>query len=384
MKKIFLFLIVGIVSISLAVPAMALHLEPYPGVKLEFYATNNFSTEYTSTDRKDTGKDKDELQWDISNTFGAFASVGNFSGKWELGFQGPAHLRTNGGIYSRLLYGTYAFSNKLKLTMGQTYFPNFWWPLGSETKEGNTGTGYGASQDARTPMIRIDYGPVYIIAAKVNESVPPTVKAADSHTDTTRKLPKLMAGFDTSVGKHKVGAGVGYQTHDIESSALDLNTEVVSWTAFVHGQFQVTDALTLKSQVIYAQNIPQFGIFGHGSLTTTGPAEKSADAQLDGDRIENSDTFAGFINAFYKIDSAKQVFAGYGYSQSKNDLVNDGEKNAKQEYYAGAQITVYEIPEYGVKMYVVPEFHVFDYMDDEFDKDEGSDTYIGARWKLKF
>ncbi len=377
MKKILLLVITAIFSLAVAMPVSAVHLEPYPGVSLDFYATNNFSTEYKFTDNA-TGEDTEELQWDLSNTFGAFAKTGNFSGKWELGFKQNTG-RTDGGVYSRLLYGTYAFNDKLKLTMGQTYFPNFWWPIGSETKEGNTGTGYGASQDARTPMIRIDYGPAYILAARVFES-----GLSISDADTTRTLPKLMAGFDTTINGNKVGAGVGYQTHDIKSVSLGLDDEVTSWTVFVHGQAPVTDTVTLKSQIFYAQNIPQFGIYGHGTLTTTGPAETSADAQMNGNQIEDSSTIAGFINAHVKISGGNAIFAGYGYSQSENDLVSNGGKNKKQEYYAGAQITVYEIKEAGIKMYVVPEIHMFDYMDDASGTDEGSDLYAGARWKLKF
>ncbi len=379
MKKNLLFVMTLTITLALAMPAMAFHLEPSPGLTFDFYATNNFQTEYRFTDREDSANDEEELQWDISNTFGAMMKYKNFVGKLEMGFK---FADNNDDIYSRLLYGTYSFNDTFKLSMGQMYDPNYWWTY-SNTKAGNAGTGYGIAQSPRTPQIRVDIGPAYVIAARVFESTPATVSAAASDVSTVRKIPRMMVGFDTSIDRHKVGAGIGYNSHTLESATLSMDTTLESWIAFVHGQVSITDNIFLKSQVFYAQNAPQYGLYGHGSRNYTGTNETSAEAQWDGsDGIEDSKTWAGFLHVKAKLGDGKAIFAGYGYSSSENDMVNGGEKNPKQEYYVGGEIDVYESG--AAKMYVVPEIHMFDHMDDESGNDEGSDLYAGARWKLKF
>ncbi len=384
MKRLLIFLTVSLLALALSVPAMAFHYEPIPGVGLDFYASIGLSTESRSTNYSDFQesaagkKDTSVYAMNHSSVFGAITKSGNFYGKFEIGFTNFAsnyNIRVvddnissfTDTVYARLLYGTYAFDETFKLTVGQAYNPSYWWTK-SESKDGNAGYGFGNHYDQRTPMIRLDIGPAYLIAEKVYEFGKPSGSTAEV------KMPKFYVGFDKTIDKHAVGAGFAYQSYKVtEMTTNNLDkADLTSWTVFVHGQAQVTDKVYLKSQVYHAQNVKQIGVEGQASTAV-------AQINSDKDGFDNTKTTAGYLMAYADMGKIRP-FAGYGYSVSKNDQYE--KKDAQQEYYIGSEVDVWKSDH--ARLYVVPEVHVFDRMKDKNGEKEEKETVLGGRWKLAF
>ena len=395
MKKICLLMIIGILTVVLAAPAIAYQLEPLPGLITNFYASIGVSTEYQTTTYSDdqTDEDTSEFVFNHSSVFGMSAKKGNVFVKWEIGMQNYAgefdidtseesvdHTNT---VYARHLYATYAFDETLKLTIGQKFNPSFWYTF-TQSRSGYASLGHGALYDRITPQIRLDIGPAYLIAEKTwtnNKAKEVIAGSLDELTDADEtievKIPKIYVGFDTKIDKHAVGAGVTYNSYGLSyttaGTAGDLDDEnLVSWAAFVHGQVQVTDDIFLKSQVYYAQNASQLGIVGiedeAGVMVTT-----------DGDKFDNTKTVAGYI--FAKADLGTfRPFAGWGYASHDNDQY--AKKDTSMEYYVGCEIDVWKAE--FANAYIVPEIHVWDRLQDRNGDEEETLTVAGVRWLVSF
>jgi hypothetical protein len=380
MKKLLIFTLSLLLIVVFAIPVMAYHLEPTPEIKTQIYGTVNFQNEYRWIDQGEdsTAEDKSELRWDNSNTFGISASYKNFFGIWETGFASS--------IYPRLHYGTWTINPDMSLTIGQQYMPDYWW-TNSDTDAAIGGTGYGVSYVARSPAIRFNYKGAYISGVTVNKvsHFPDSV--------TTKKVPRIYVGYDTMIGNHLLGGGLGYQTYKEESAATGFDDNVQSWHVFLHGQIAVTDVYDLKFNGWYGVNSDEFGILGLNGVvrdtdTGTFPEDYNvnsnrARAQLNdaGDNLIDTKTFA----AMFQIKANKgkvRPMGGVGFSTIKNSQYK--KHDAKIEYWVGAQVDVWEADNKMASIYIVPEFHVFDLMDDPNGKDEGSATYAGLRWKLTF
>lgn len=378
MKKLLLAILISLLTIAFAMPASAMiYFEPTPDLGIDFYASIGLATEYDITKYSDDQKDADPdledtsvLDFYHSSVFGMSAKSGNLYVKWEIGFEN--YEDHSYSIYSRHLYGAYAFSDDLKLTIGQKFNPSFWWTI-SAARSGYAGMGHGAMFDQRTPQIRLDIGPAYLIAEKTwtRSGIP----GLDNES-TEVKLPKVYVGFDKKIDKHAVGAGITYNAYNVTdetTAGMNLDEETLAaWAAFVHGQVQVTDDVYLKSQVYYAQNAPQLGISS---------IEEEADALVnsDGDGFDNTKTIAGFL--FAQADMGKvKPFAGWGYASHDNDQY--GEKDSSMEYYVGAVIDVWKHKYSNAT--IVPEIHVWDRLKDRNDNEEETLTTIGARWYVSF
>lgn len=382
MKKILLFMTICVLSLALTSPAMAFNWTPTPGVDLGIYGNIGISTEYHNTDEP-VDDDTSEYISNNSSTLGAVVKAGNFDGKWELGFlnyNSHKHDKEgspdwdgdtangSGSIYARIIKGTYAFNEMFKLTVGQQLNPSFWW-CNANAKDGSSCVGFGSLFDGFNPQIRADYGPVYVVFNKPYTDG----NVVDADDETTAKIPKVYVGFDKKIDKHAIGAGAGYNSYEITAGSLDKKA-VASWVAYVHGQFQVTDSIYLKSNIYYAKNGKQFGIF---SLDDTSGATDDGTGDF-----YNAKTIGAYIQA--KADFGKfRPFVGYGMiSQDRKDdpAVTDIDK--RQEYYIGTDIDIWKTDQ--ANLVVGPEIHVFDEMDDETGSKDAKTTVISARWKLSF
>ena len=366
------------VAIAFAIPASAMiYFEPTPDLGIDFYASIGLATEYDITNYSDyqknaapTLKDTSVLDFYHSSVFGMSAKSGKLYVKWEVGFENYEDYALS--IYSRHLYGAYAFSDDLKLTIGQTFNPSFWYTY-SSARSGYAGMGHGAMFDQRTPQIRLDIGPAYLIAEKTwtRSGIP----GLDNES-TEVKLPKLYVGFDKKIAKHAVGAGITYNTYNVtDKTTAGMNLDeksLAAWAAFVHGLVQVTDDISLKSQVYYAQNAPQLGISS---------IEEEADALVNsaGNGFDNTKTIAGFLSAQADMGKVKP-FAGWGYASHDNSQYD--KKDSSMEYYVGAVIDVWEHKYSNAT--VVPEIHVWDRLKDRNGNEEETLMTVGARWYVSF
>lgn len=316
-----------------------------------------------------------------NSRFGTKFAAGNVKGVVEFGLGAS-------GVTLRLLNATYDFGG-LKLTVGQDYTPYTWVAGDADTAADNNMTGFGASYDSRTPLVKVDVMGVYVafIAPAGSKSTGSTATIYDSaltQNDTTTLYPKIAVGYDYKAEGIIVGFGGAYQSTKINDSDLvtpgPLDGEtVVAYLGYAHVDLSF-GIIKLRGNFAYGQNAGNFGI-NLGPVASSNYDSVNQDAQFtknaafaaeDGNKIKNSTHMEGYVNLILVLDPSFQIGAAVGYQSDEIDL--SGAKADKQMLYCvDAKIAIDK------NLSFWPSVSYRDYMKDVANADQPTEYYAGVK-----
>ncbi len=378
MKKLAIGLLAITLTVCLAVPAMA-DFHPYASLRL--------ITGWYDVDEEDTGliDTTDDLFWELGNfsRFGAKFSSGDLSGHVEFGIKGDG--RGANDTYDRLLYGTWKFGGG-SLMIGQNYTPYTFissqiaprldlrtnTPPFSSRTDPDRGTGrdidaenyfigYGCLWDSRQPQIRVKLDNGFYVALVQ----PETSNLGLAGADIESNLPKMVIGYEFKTEGLMLNPGFGYNTFDVDAGAFDETVDC--WLLYLNGKAGLGMA-DLQWSIHYGQNLGNYGIWSR---------EDAAYAVRDGNDIEDSDCYGGYVQVAFPIDPAT-ITLGVGYTQSENDALLDGDEDEQMSYFVQAKYPVCD------NFWVVPEFSYYDHMEDAAGNDEPTSWFAGLMWRMDF
>jgi len=187
------------------------------------------------------------------------------------------------------------------------------------------------------------------------------VIAASAEQDTA--LPAVEASYDLKAGPAGITLFLGYNAFD-DVDATDKAYSVTS--SLVGGNVTLSfGAVGVKVSVWTASNSGSGG-FGYGAATYDAVA----------DEIKDATTLGYELLVAYKISDTLGLHIGYG---ATNDDVDDAaDTDTETGTYVNLPITLAK----NVKL--VPEFAILDHGVSLTGAEEGTETRIGARWRINF
>lgn len=385
MKKIAVSLLALTLAVFLAVPATA-EFKPYGSVRLLTgwwdLEANDAGPGKPLHDPDNPINDDEDLVWELSDIsrFGAKFKTGDLGGRVEFGLKGDG--RSNNGVSTRLLYGTWDFGGGT-LLVGQEWTPYTFTSaqiaprynidgnhptINSE----NTFIGYGCLWNSRQPQIELKLDNGFYVAliqpetkSSVKTGLPGLAPGVDVDEDTT--IPKICIGYEFKTEGLMLSPGFGYNTYEADIDALDCSEDIDSYLFYLNGKAALGMA-DLQWSVHYGQNLGDFGLWNR---------EDAAYAHIDTDgNIEDSDCYGGYLQVAFNI-GPPTITLGYGYVQSENDVAGDDE-DEQQSYFIQAKIPIADT------FYVVPEFSFYDQMEDANGNDEPQAWFAGLLWRMDF
>jgi len=310
------------------------------------------------------------------------------SGRYEFG--------TSGNVANqRLLYGTWNFGPG-RMLVGQAYSPGNIFisnkVFGSDGNNLNYGGMYGGRQEEislkfsifEIAFIKPTLGYGVGLADAIND---PTASADDStvapfNVDLT--LPKIEMAVVYGQENWWVQGVFGYQTYTVKDShtvaagpnagTYNADFDVNAMMYGVGGMFNMAGAY-IGAVVMGGTNIGNYGLWAETANTAVAKMSPTA-VGADFTDMEDTTSFGVNLVLGYTINDMLKIEGGYGMISSDNDTYK--EADAAQSFYVNLPITLAP----GVS--ITPEFGVEDQMKDAGDKDEGSDTYFGAKWMINF
>lgn len=193
------------------------------------------------------------------------------------------------------------------------------------------------------------------------------IKNSGDFVETDVDLPRFEFRYTSSSKHHQIKLGGGYQTFKAVT-AEDKDYTINSWVLALGGYYKIA-GLQLGAMVSGGKNINTFGQFWYPT--------SYASYDAGDDEIKDNTGIAYTFNARYTINDKFAVEAGYGHSESEDD-VDGAETDDAQTYYLQAPITLAR------GMSVTPEIGVLDHMDGSAGQDQGKATYAGMKFMIDF
>ena len=384
MKK----LAIGFLAITLlalfAMPAMA-EFQPYGSMRLslgwwDFDPEDAVGNTADGVNLGVKDRDYETIFEELGNfsRFGAKWSGGDLSGHVEFGISGDG--RGGNNAYSRLLYGTWKF-NGGSLMVGQNYDPYTFISdqmaprlsdLGGQRVRDidaeNYFIGYGCLWDSRQPQVKLtlDSG-LYLAAIQPDTE---DGRLGVDHGDAD--LPKLCVGWEIKQDNLFLNPGFAYNSIEVSEAGVMDEEDLDSWLLYLNGKFALGSA-DLKGSVHYGQNLGNFGLWNR---------EAAAYAKIDGNDLEDSDCYGGYIQLAFPLDPAT-ITLGVGYTESENDAYGDGDEDDQMSYFVNAKIP------FADNFWVIPEFSYYDHGDDFIEgennwEDGPTAWFAGALLRMDF
>ena len=330
--------------------------------KVDFYGQVRTGAWYYKTDENWTGGKTFDLTSKLygNSRVGAKFAKDKLSAKIELG------LKNNDAVL-RLAYAKYKFDS-FSIIFGQDYTG---FPSKNLTSQANAvfggsdllGVGYGAAFDGRQAQFKfaMDNG-FYFILMQPNKVDPQGNGAA-----IDALLPKMNFGFNYKSDSFSLFPtfGVNYSKYNKDKAHMD---DAVLAYAFATTFVFKADMLNLKAQVNYGQNTKDYGIKGN-------IVKSSASWDTQNNKVINSTTYGGYLQATLKTDIAKFTLGGT-YISNKNDNLNEPDTAASAFVQANVKISK--------KLCVVPEAGKLMKMEDGNGNKQGSSIYFGTKLQAKF
>ena len=383
MKKLLVFLLV----LGLAAPAMAGDWYFYGSARthLGYYSVDedfgggpamDGTIRAPGFDESDSGT---MLNLGGQSRFGAKAVASdNFTGVVEFGIKetnGTAGdvAEGAGGVYLRLLYGTWNFGAG-KLTMGKNYTPATF--LGYSGMIGDLGDNgdanmlvAGLAYIGRQPQLRLTFGGFDFALIQPNTDAP-DLGAGD--VDFT--LPRIEASYVFRTPVFSVRPVVGYQTYEVEDNSTGDSEDITSYLLGLGATVNLGPAY-IKATFSYLQNPGNYG-----QSQVVAPALRFAALDGDGD-LQDATLMQGTFVVGANLNQMFGIEAGLGYGRGELD-VNDQEQQGLL-YYLQAQLRVAKgvtiIPEIGFL-----DRDTLDINDLDTEVELGTMTYFDVNFRVDF
>jgi hypothetical protein len=360
-------------TVLMATPALA-EFNLYGSARMStFYIDASAPTGMNGPDGKDSYQNL-HYTLQTNSRLGAKFATGDVTGQIELGLEGNENGNT---VYTRLIYGVWKFDGG-NLLVGQTYTP---YTFFSEQVIGddNDFIGFGATYDSRQPMIKVSLDNGLYLALIQPKS---TAVVADSTVKSF--MPKVAVGFDGKAGIVKGGLGFAYNAFTDKISAdnnggVGFSETISSYLAYLHGAVDL-NPFDVSLAAHYGQNLNNMGIGGR-SLST-------AVFDTTTNKLEDADSYGGWLQLGYKLAENTKLDAGVGYVHDHNKAYEDlgGSKDsAKVSYFVNAQIKIAK------GFMIVPEFDYFQFYKGY--RANSNALYVssipetksaGAKWQMDF
>jgi len=391
MKKLLVFLLV----LGLAAPVMASDWHFYGSARthLGYYSVDENYASGPDMDPsiRSNGLDDDSgtlLNIGGQSRFGAKAILSdNFSGNFELGLSetdGGSELDGSGGVYLRLLYGTWNFGAG-SLSVGKRYTPATF--LGYSNMIGDLGDNgdavmlvAGLAYIGRQPQIRLTFGGFDV--ALIQPTWNATVGGAPG-ADNDFTIPKIEASYVFRTPVVSIRPILGFQTYEIEDQVTGDSEDITSYLAGLGASFKLGPAY-IKLTGSYLQNPRNYGqnnflVFAHYYGANGGSAQL-----VDGD-IEDAKLMQGTFVVGADLNKMFSLEAGFGMAKIEVDAAATAGATAEQTgmvYYLQAQLRLAK----GIT--VIPEVGFLDQgdlkVDGAPDTDCGDMTYFDVNFRVDF
>ncbi|MEN8245153.1 MAG: hypothetical protein ABFS43_09650 [Thermodesulfobacteriota bacterium] len=312
-----------------------------------FYGSSRMATFYdmVGEEQTTTGDSETTMTWaqQGNSRIGARVKASDtISGRFEYGFGGDK------GISDRLLYGTWAFSDSGSLLLGQAYTPVSLW-VGSQAYASDAGLiGWGASYGSRKDQIRLNIAGFQLALIE---------NPGAGGYDTL--IPKLEARYDLGLGDHNIAFAGGYNSQ--EDNALDESVDSIFYGIGYTGAF---GPVWLNAAFHGGTNLTNAGWYGSGANAATAGGDDTT-------------TMAVAFAVGMAASETMQFQAGAGYIADENEDIGPETDEAMSAYL---QMTYVFAPGF----FVIPEVGIVDNMEDMNENDQGSTTYVGAKWQINF
>lgn len=362
MKKLFIIFAI----LCLAAPAMA--------ADWNFYGQSRFATWYVADDYDVSGvqyEDDTDLQWENggNSRFGASVKFNDqIGGGVEIGFDTGSL-----DMYTRKIYGTYAFGNGSQLLIGQTYTPTALFYSNSVFGGDGDLLGLGEFYDGRWPMIQWKTG-----GFKVAFITPREVGQGVGQPDVDYILPKIEASYAFKSDVFFVDVVGGYQTYTLDGGNGGIDYDIDSYIGII-GAGANFGALFVKAQAHMGQNLGNFGSSGPYVVSgwTALGFSPLKNAVAAGGQVYDTDAL-GMLGVIGFNASEMLIFeGGVGYQNYENDLPGAVDQTYMQ-YYVNATINI--TPGF----FVVPEIGLVTYDSGVSGAPEPERFYLGAKWQINF
>jgi hypothetical protein len=279
------------------------------------------------------------------------------------------HFEYGTGINLRVLWGEYDFGS-FKLGVGQNYSPvNIF--ISNQVFGGDSDMlPYGGVYGGRNPMVRFSFGGLKLafLPPQTQSSgyVDPVFGGTWAGAETDVTIPKIEASYGLKVAGLSLGLQGGYQTFelvDLLDSGHDVDSYILALSAsYGAGPFSVA------GDIYFGQNIGNYGIWTVGHSV--------AGLDVVNNDIRDNDAFGWLLVAGFSANENLRFEAGYG--QAEFDLDGSTNKDEVSAMYVQAVIT------FAKGVFITPEIGKIDYKDDMVKADEGSTTYYGLQWQIRF
>jgi hypothetical protein len=380
MKKIYsLLLPIGILIAAVPQIASAQQadgLTPYGQVRIW--------TGYIKQSKEVTGNkaDNDFALKNTSSRFGVKGKSGDIDAVAEIGLNAVNDDSViSNKVNTRHVYVKWNYSKDVNFLLGQTDAP--YTTYGNSTVDDSSLLGFGTTSQARDLQIKATAFGFY--AALVNPNTKLTFTAADGTKTTTSAntdivLPKVAAGYDFNIASEGfsllVSPGAAFQSIKIDKEEHLLDGKKInSFLAYAHALVK-TGGFSLLANAGYGINTGNLGLAYGGAFTSApssiGTTSKSVstNAVFAGDKIKNTTSIEGFIDAGYDFGTA-EVRGGIGFAQAKNDA---WDKKDQQVVYYG-QLSIPLVPG---KLFLKPGVEYRDFKKDNAGNKQGNEIVAGT------
>ena len=344
-KQMMTIAAIGALSAVTALPAMA--------ADVSFYGQARLATFYNmiDDDNGDSTSGFDE-HFQPNSRFGANFKNGDFGGKVEIGFGSSINSTA---LSTRLLYGSWNFGSG-KLLVGQDY--NRYWVGSAQVHGDDLGfTGYGATDDKRSPQIRVDMNNGFYFAAiqpkqNVNNGNQETVSGGNESY-----LPKLNVGYAGKAGNFSYNAGLVGQFYKDKNN----DEQVTALLGYLSGKYAM-GATSVLFNLSYAQNPAEMNFQGRTA--------KSATDDMRG--------FEGFLQLSQTLSPTLGLNAGVGYVYDKSEA-SGADADDKMSVFVNMPIKLAKF------VTLTPEISYYDQLSEVGATDSDAKNWaVGAKWQIDF
>lgn len=320
-----------------------------------FYGSARVGAFWTDQDLEAGDNSRFDLDLQGNSRFGANVKHGNLGGQLELGID-------DGGVSTRLIYGTYNFGDA-QFLVGQAYTPvNSFISnqvFGGDSDLLNAGGVYGG----RRPMLQFKIDGFKV--ALVKQHAMSIVDGSPAGSKLDDNLPKIEAGYHFAKDNFFGDVFGGYQTYAISSPGRDYDIDAYVIGAAGGAKF---GPAYINAGVYTGQNIGQYGLWVLGD----------AKAVIDSNEVKNSQSIGALLVLGLKATDMVSFEGGLGYLVHDSDKASAIDKDKTMVAYVQSVIKIAK------GFMIVPEVGYYDYKKNLAGTDEGSMWYAGLKTQIDF